>query len=245
MPLDVSPWRPTWAGQGLHLLFRFSARQTQTQYFPLGEGHSRLRPAALRISYGHYGYVINEMANTVTAFAYDAAKGELNEIQVISTMPSDLKGTSYTAEVQVHPSGKFFYGSNRGHNSIAMSRSTRIPVDSTPADSIDTRQESPQLRRRAPLENIFLAESQDSDSIVIFNIDPSTGLLRPTGQTVKLPRPVCIKMIPRSAIAGSRADSLTLDCRLARARRHICSRSSQETPRLSLKPDERPCSHRR
>ena len=60
------------------------------------------------------------MANTVTAFAYDADKGTLTEIQTISTLPADFKGKSYTAEVQVHPSGKFLYGSNRGHDSIAI-----------------------------------------------------------------------------------------------------------------------------
>ena len=69
---------------------------------------------------GRFGYVINEMANTVIALAYDADKGSLTEIQTISTLPADFKGTSYTAEVQVHPSGKFLYGSNRGHNSIAI-----------------------------------------------------------------------------------------------------------------------------
>ena len=79
---------------------------------------------------GRFGYVINEMANTVTAFAYDADKGTLTEIQTISTLPEDFKGTSHTAEVQVHPSGKFLYGSNRGHDSIAI-----FAIDPAPASS--------------------------------------------------------------------------------------------------------------
>ncbi len=69
---------------------------------------------------GRFGYVISEMANTVTAFEYDSSRGELTEIQSISTLPEDFRGASFTAEVQVHPSGKFVYGSNRGHDSIAI-----------------------------------------------------------------------------------------------------------------------------
>ena len=69
---------------------------------------------------GRFAYVISEMANTVTVFAYDPNYGALTEIQTITTLPQDFKGKSYTAEVQVHPSGKFVYGSNRGHDSIAI-----------------------------------------------------------------------------------------------------------------------------
>src|SRR6185295_13589607 len=62
---------------------------------------------------GKFAYAINEMANTVTAFAYDPQKGTLKEIQSVSTIPQDHKRETYTAEVVVHPSGKFLYGSNR------------------------------------------------------------------------------------------------------------------------------------
>src|SRR5262249_32745422 len=71
---------------------------------------------------GKFAYVINELHNTVTAFRYDADKGTLTKIQTISTLPKDFTGRSYTAEVVVHPSGKFLYGSNRGHDSIAVFR---------------------------------------------------------------------------------------------------------------------------
>jgi 6-phosphogluconolactonase len=66
-----------------------------------------------------FAYVCNEMKSSVTAFAYDAAKGELTEIQTITTLPEETKGNS-TAEIQVHPSGKFVYCSNRGHDSLAI-----------------------------------------------------------------------------------------------------------------------------
>jgi 6-phosphogluconolactonase len=68
---------------------------------------------------GRNAYVINEIASTVTAFQYDAAQGVLKEVQTLSTLPKGYTGDTSTAEVQVHPSGKFLYGSNRGHDSIA------------------------------------------------------------------------------------------------------------------------------
>ncbi|HTI49679.1 MAG TPA: lactonase family protein, partial [Planctomycetaceae bacterium] len=67
-----------------------------------------------------FAYVINEIGNTVTAFRYDSSKGTLTTIQEISTLPAGYKETSHTAEVVAHPSGKFIYGSNRGHDSIAI-----------------------------------------------------------------------------------------------------------------------------
>src|SRR5579885_3563188 len=69
---------------------------------------------------GRFGYVINEISRTVTAFAYDADHGPLTEIQTISTVPAEARRGGSTAEVLVHPSGRFLYGSNRGHDSIAI-----------------------------------------------------------------------------------------------------------------------------
>ncbi len=67
---------------------------------------------------GKHAFVINEMDSTLTSFSWDEAKGTLTTIETLSTLPAEHKGNS-TAEVVVHPSGKFVYGSNRGHDSIA------------------------------------------------------------------------------------------------------------------------------
>jgi 6-phosphogluconolactonase len=147
---------------------------------------------------GRFGYVINEMANTVVAFAYDPAQGSLTEIQTISTLPADFKGRSYTAEVQVHPSGKFLYGSNRGHNSIAIFAIDPETGKLTAAAFEPTRGKNPRNFAIDPTGAFLLAENQDSNTIVVFRIDPQTGSLRPTGQTVSLGKPVCIKMIPKA-----------------------------------------------
>jgi 6-phosphogluconolactonase len=150
---------------------------------------------------GRFGYVINEMANTVTAFAYDPDKGSLTEIQTITTLPEDFKGTSHTAEVQVHPSGKFLYGSNRGHDSIAIFTIDPSTGKLSAVGSEPTQGKNPRNFALDPTGQYLLAENQDSDTIVVFRIDQQTGALRPTGQTVSVVKPVCIKMIPKPASA--------------------------------------------
>ncbi|MEX0713682.1 MAG: lactonase family protein, partial [Pirellulales bacterium] len=130
---------------------------------------------------GRWAYVINELASTVTALAYDADRGVLEPTQTISTLPEDYTPASYTAEVQVHPSGKFVYGSNRGHDSIAIfsvdadtgrlkSRGQQPTGGKTPRNfSID------------PTGSYLLAANQESDNIVVFRIEPASGELEPTG----------------------------------------------------------------
>ncbi len=146
---------------------------------------------------GRFGYVITEMANTVIAFAYDADRGALNEIQTISTLPSGFDGKSYCAEVQVHPSGKFLYGSNRGHDSIAIFTIDPATGKLTAAGHQATLGKNPRNFAIAPTGTYLLAENQDSDSIIVFRIDPATGSLTQAGEPLKIPMPVCIRMIPK------------------------------------------------
>jgi 6-phosphogluconolactonase len=144
---------------------------------------------------GKYAYVINELANTVTAFRYDPERGTLTEIQTISTLPKDFQGTSYTAEVQVHPSGKFLYGSNRGHDSIAV---FTIGDDGklTPAGHQSEGIKTPRNFGIDPTGTYLLAASQAADRVIVFRIDPKSGELRPTGSAVEVPVPVCVKFMP-------------------------------------------------
>jgi 6-phosphogluconolactonase len=152
---------------------------------------------------GRFAYVINEMANTVTAFSYAANTGSLSEIQTIATLPAGFKGTSYTAEVQVHPSGKFLYGSNRGHDSIVIFTINPATGKLSPLGFEPTQGKNPRNFAIDPTGAYLLAENGESSTIVVFFIDPKTGRLRPTGQTAIVPKPVCIKMIPKP-LSGTR-----------------------------------------
>ena len=143
---------------------------------------------------GVSAYVINEIANTITAFEYNPSRGSLKEIQTISTLPADFKGQSHTAEVVAHPSGKFVYGSNRGHDSIAI-----FSVDAagklTAAGHQPTEGKTPRNFAIDPSGTYLLAENQGSDTIVVFRIDPQTGGLKPTGHKLEVPSPVCVRML--------------------------------------------------
>lgn len=147
---------------------------------------------------GKYAYVINEMALTVTAFKYNAKRGRLKTLQTISTIPDadrDQKGLS-TAEVRVHPSGKFLYGSNRGHDTIVAFRINQDTGELTYIENEPTQGKTPRNFFIDPTGKYLLAENQSTDSIVVFRINQDSGELEPTGNSIKIPSPVCIRMIP-------------------------------------------------
>jgi 6-phosphogluconolactonase len=190
------------ADLGLDKVFIYAFDAAQGKLTPNEPAFAKVAPASGPRHFafhpgGGFGYVINEMANTVTAFAYDAGKGSLTEIQTISTLPEDFKGTSHTAEVQVHPSGKVLYGSNRGHDSIAIFAIDPSTGRLSTIGFEPTQGKNPRNFALDPTGAYLLAENMGSDTIVVFRIEAETGALRPTGQTVALPQPVCIKMIPK------------------------------------------------
>lgn len=143
---------------------------------------------------GKLAYVINELHSTVTAFSYDADRGILTEIGTVPTLPEPVPGNS-TAEVVVHPSGKFLYGSNRGHNSIAVFTIDQASGKLTPVEHESTQGKTPRNFAIDPTGTFLLAENQGSDTIVVFKIDPTSGALDPTGHTLSVPSPVCVKFL--------------------------------------------------
>jgi 6-phosphogluconolactonase len=143
--------------------------------------------------------VINEMANTITGFKFDAENGSLSEIDTVSTLPATFRGTSFTAEVQFHPSGKFVYGSNRGHDSIAVFAVEPETGKLSLVEIEPTQGKNPRNFAIDPTGAFLLAENGDSGTIVVFRIDANSGALTSTGQTVRVPKPVCIKIIPKPA----------------------------------------------
>ena len=146
---------------------------------------------------GKYAYVINEMLMNTTAFAYDEKDGVLKEIQTITTLPEGGKGKGQsTAEVQVHPSGKFLYGSNRGHDTIAIYTIDQATGKLTAVGHQPTGGKTPRNFGIDPTGTFLLAANQGSDSIVVFRIDPTTGQLKATDQKAEVGSPVCVKFAP-------------------------------------------------
>ena len=144
---------------------------------------------------GKFAYVINELDNTLVALKYNSKTGGLTEIQTISTLPGDFKGTSYPAEVRVHPNGKFVYGSNRGHDSIVCYKvdpeSGRLTLVGFQKEGI----KNPRHFNIDPTGEFCLVANQDADSVAVFAIDPKNGMLKAPCQTVSIGKPVCIKFL--------------------------------------------------
>ncbi len=179
------------------LVFRFDAVKGTIE--PNEPPFTRLKPGSgpRHFSFhpnGRYAYAINELASTVTAFAYDARRGVLKEIQTITTLPEGFTETNHTAEVLVHPSGKFLYGSNRGHDSIAV---FQVAGNGTlrAAGQVPTQGKVPRNFNLDPKGNWLLAANQNSDNVVVFRIDPKTGRLEPNGASARVVAPVCIKFL--------------------------------------------------
>jgi 6-phosphogluconolactonase len=145
---------------------------------------------------GKFAYVTSELNSTVAALSYDAARGALKPVQALSTLPANFKGTNDTAEIAIHPSGKFLYVSNRGHDSIAIFAIS--PRDGTLSGhgTVATQGKTPRNFVIDPTGKYLLAENQESNTIVVFKIDQTTGALTPTGESVPAPATVCIAFGP-------------------------------------------------
>jgi 6-phosphogluconolactonase len=145
---------------------------------------------------GKFAYVIHEMGSTVSVFDYDAAAGVLHQVQTISTIPKDFTRLNEDAEIEVHPSGKFLYASNRGHDSIAVFAIDPNKGTLSLIEYVPTKGQSPRHFQIDPTGSLLFAENEKSDNIVIFRIDARTGRLAPTGKVLDISQPVCVKFVP-------------------------------------------------
>jgi 6-phosphogluconolactonase len=141
-------------------------------------------------------YVNGEMGSTVTAFEFNPKTGAWTTLGSVPTLPADYKGENNTAEVVVHPSGKFVYCSNRGHDSLAIFTVDQAKGTLTPAGHVKTGGQIPRNFNIDPTGNYLLAANQRSNDIHVFRIDTKTGQLTPTGQVLKVGSPVCLRFTP-------------------------------------------------
>jgi len=144
---------------------------------------------------GKFAYVINEITLTVTAFTWDEAKGKLTELQTITTLPVERGKGMSTAEVQVHPSGKFLYGSNRGHNTIAVFNIDQKTGKLKVVQHQSTLGKTPRNFGIDPTGKFLVAANQSSGDIFTFQINQATGELKATGHKIEVPTPVCVKFL--------------------------------------------------
>ena len=147
---------------------------------------------------GKFAYVISELDETMTVYAYNAKSGALTEIQQISTLPDDFKGVSWCAEVRVHPNGKFLYGSNRGHDSIVIYKIDPEKGTLTLSGFQNAGIKNPRNFNLDPSGRFCIVANQDSGSVCTFRVDPETGALEPAGKPISIGKPVCVRFLLES-----------------------------------------------
>jgi 6-phosphogluconolactonase len=145
---------------------------------------------------GKFAYVVNEIQSTVSVFSYDGSAGVLRRLQTISTYPKDFSAHNDDAEIQVQPSGKFLYASNRGHDSIAVFAIDPDKGTLTLVEYASTKGKTPRSFEIAPGGSLLFAANEKSNNIVVFSIDAKTGRLKPTGKVLDVSEPVCVKFVP-------------------------------------------------
>ncbi len=146
---------------------------------------------------GGYAYVINEMLCTITAFRRDAARGGLTEIETRSSLPpgQDVAAGYSTAEIIVHPSGRFVYGSNRGHNSLSVFAVDDKTGKLTFVENQPTQGRTPRGFNLDPSGAFLVVGNQQSDSVVAFRIDRASGRLTPAGPPIEVGAPASIEFV--------------------------------------------------
>lgn len=143
---------------------------------------------------GRWLYAINELANTVTRFDYAAATGNLTPQATVSTLPEGYSGTTHTADVKITPDGRFLYGTNRGHDSVAIfaigadGGLTRVGIEPSLG-------KGPQNLAITADGRWLLCANMPGNNVVVFQIDATTGKLAPHGQPIEIASPSCIRLV--------------------------------------------------
>lgn len=155
-----------------------------------GPRHFKIHPS------GAFAYVVNELDNTVTSFYRYSESGALAQTGSVSTLPAGYSQETYTAEIRVHPSGRYVYASNRGHDSIAAFAVHAMEGTLTPLGQTSTSGAWPRNFNIDPSGRFLVAANQNSHNVVVLRIDLETGALEPMGQEVSVPAPVCVLFVP-------------------------------------------------
>ena len=179
------------------MVYRFDARAGTLSPADVAEAAVKSGAGPRHLAFhpdGRVLYVVNELDSTITAFRYDPRTGALAELQTVSTL-GGRAGESFSADLHVHPSGRFAYASNRGPDNIAVfsvdARTRRLAL----VQLASTGGHWPRNFALDPTGRLLIAANQRSDSLVVFRVDQSTGKLTPTGARAEVPAPVCVRFV--------------------------------------------------
>ncbi|WP_292312888.1 beta-propeller fold lactonase family protein [Mesorhizobium sp.] len=154
-----------------------------------GPRHVALHPG------GHFAFVMNELDSTVASLALDDTSGRLSVIDTKPAVPEQARDGNYCADIQISPDGRFLYGSNRGHDSVAVfsvdqQTGTLALVDYAPCGGA-----TPRNLALTPSGGHLFSANQNADRISIFARDAATGRLADTGRFIDVGTPMCVKIV--------------------------------------------------
>jgi 6-phosphogluconolactonase len=145
---------------------------------------------------GRFAYLVGSKTSTLTVFAYDAKTGGLREVQTVSSLPESFEGKSSAAEVAVHPSGKWLYVSNRGHESVVLFTVDADKGTLTFVEEQGTGGKTPRHFGIEPSAKHLAIANQDTDTVLVCRIDAGNGRLKPSGVFAAVAAPACVKFLP-------------------------------------------------
>ncbi|MBA3700125.1 MAG: lactonase family protein [Planctomycetes bacterium] len=174
-----------------------AGKLTQTTSIPLAKGAG---PRHCALSHDEkYLYVINEYGSSVTTFINEGGKRQFKDVGTVPTLPADFTGKNTCAHIVVAPDGKTIYGSNRGHNSVAIFRVSddgaklTVAGHETAGGEINT----PRNFSLSPDGSLALVASQKGDVVSVLKVDPATGLMTKVGSQKVGPGPSFVGVMPR------------------------------------------------
>ena len=153
-----------------------------------GPRHIAFNPSGTR------AYLLNELDSTIVVYEYDASKGSLSELQTLSALPEGFGGDNFCADIRVHPSGRFLYASNRGHDSIAVMSIDTATGELTPSGHPSSEGAWPWNLEFDPSGSYLLSANQRGNCVACFRIDTTNGKLELASSTIEVPGAVCVKI---------------------------------------------------
>lgn len=141
---------------------------------------------------GKWLYGLSELGNTITVYDFEQETGNIALKQTLSSLPEGFETRNDASEIEVHPSGRFLYAANRGHNSIAVMRINPDDGCLKPVGWVFCRGKTPRFTTLSADGLYFYSANEDSDSIRIFSVDQDSGMLKDTGKEVFTASPTCI-----------------------------------------------------
>lgn len=139
-----------------------------------------------------FGYVANELDNSIATYSFDSKTGALKPLQILPTLPADYVGDNTTSGIFTSPDGRYVYISNRGHDSIAI-----FAIDQTsgllkPVAIEPTQGKQPRFFTFDPSGNWLFAANEKSHTLVPFKVDKKSGRLTQQGAVIETGSPVAM-----------------------------------------------------